>query len=236
MGLSGEVWNRADEPKPDTMSANLYALAVTVFVALGIAFAAAMSLVSLQWTWPFQNGWWLLGFSLGVLLVSICGVFIFTASDNWLVSLIGYALVAGPFGLFLGPVVSLYTPTSVLRVFVITAGIVVVLGLIGAIIPKSLESWGAWLLGGLLVLIVGQLAIPFAGFLGVNIGGALQVWDWVGIVLFAGLTVFDLNRAMRLPHTLDNAVDSAAAVFLDFLNIFIRLLELTGTLKGSSRS
>ncbi|HET6924405.1 MAG TPA: Bax inhibitor-1 family protein, partial [Candidatus Saccharimonadales bacterium] len=92
----------------------------------------------------------------------------------------------------------------------------------------SLESWGAWLLGGLVVLLIGYFAVGIFGALGINIGGALTGWDWLGVALFSALVVFDLNRAMRYPRTLDNAIDSAAAVFLDFLNIFIRLLELTG--------
>jgi len=33
---------------------------------------------------------------------------------------------------------------------------------------------------------------------------------------------------MRLPRTLDNAIDCAAAVFVDFVNLFIRLLMLLG--------
>lgn len=185
-----------------------------------------MSRVSLNW--HFASGWLLLGFALGVLVVSIAGTFVFNSSENPLVSLIGYAMVAGPFGLLLGPVIAEYTPASVLKVFIITTAMVVILGLVGAVIPESLESWGSWLLGGLLILILGYFLVPLAGFFGANVGGAMTILDWVGVALFGALVVFDLNRAMRLPRTLDNSIDCAAAVFMDFINIFIRLLSIMG--------
>jgi FtsH-binding integral membrane protein len=235
MSLSSEVWGRAgDRHARHSMSRNLYALSVTFFTTLGIVFAACMSAVSYHWT--FTSKWQVILFALGVLVVGIVGTVIFNVSANPLLSLFGYALVAGPFGLLLGPVVAQYTVASVLRVFVITAAMVIVLGIVGAVIPESLESWGAWLMGGLLVLLFGYFAIPIFGSLGIPMGGALRLWDWVGIALFAALVVFDLNRAMRLTRTLDNSIDSAAAVFLDFINIFIRLLAIMGQSNSSSSS
>ena len=55
--------------------------------------------------------------------------------------------------------------------------------------------------------------------------------DWLGLLLFGAFVVFDLNRAIRIPYTMDNAVDSAMAIYLDFINIFIRLLSLMGQKK-----
>jgi FtsH-binding integral membrane protein len=66
------------------------------------------------------------------------------------------------------------------------------------------------------------------GAFGVNIGGAMTVLDWIGVVLFSAYVIFDMNRAMRLPRTLDNSIDAAVAVYLDFANLFVRLLSLLG--------
>lgn len=217
------------------MSKNLYALSITGFTAAGIIFAALMSRISLHWTWPVHSQWWFLGFALGVLAVSLIGALIVNASDHPMVSLFGYTLISGPFGLLLGPVVAQYTAASVMHVFVLTSLIVIVLGVVGVVIPESLESWGIWLMGGLLVLIVSFFAVPIAAALGFHhVGSMLVAWNWLGLVIFAGLTIFDLNRAMRLPRTLDNAIDCSAAVFLDFINIFIRLLALMGQSNSSS--
>jgi FtsH-binding integral membrane protein len=228
-GFTSDVWDRQnDRSTPHTMSKNLYALGLSFFVLAGIVFAACFSAISYHW----QLGKWsAIGLALGVLVVSILGTLLFNASDNAFVSTIGYAMVAGPFGLLLGPFVAQYTTASVVRVFAITAGMVIVLGIVGAVIPESLESWGAWLLGGLTILILGYFAAPLLSAFGIPTGGALKLLDWLGIVLFSAFVVFDLNRAMRLPRTANNMVDSAASVFMDFVNIFIRLLALTGQTK-----
>lgn len=224
--LSASVWTRSSSSRAHTLSKNLYALSITGFTAAGIIFAALMSRLTLRL--HFTSSWQPIVMAAGVLLVSLLGIVIFNASDKPAVSLLGYALVAGPFGLLLGPMVAQYTKASVIRVFAVTTLLVLVLGIVGAIIPESLESWRGWLLGGLIILLVGYFAAPIFALFGLPIGGALTALDWVGVLLFSGLVIFDLNRAMRLPRTLDNSIDAAAAVFLDFINIFIRLLALTG--------
>ncbi|MEK9152136.1 MAG: Bax inhibitor-1 family protein, partial [Patescibacteria group bacterium] len=169
--------------------------------------------------------------ALGSFAVAIVGIFIALGSDNPVISLFGYGLVVISEGLLLGPVLALYTQASIAKVFLVTSGMVTVLGAAGIIYPKSLASWGGWLFGGLLLLILGLLIVPIAAAFGVNVGGALTVLDWVGIVLFGAYVIYDLNRAMDLERTLDNTVDVALAVYLDFINIFIRLLRLYGEKK-----
>lgn len=218
MSMSSSVWDRSGY---GTMSKNLFALSVSGFTAAGIAASAVAAYYTQKW----ELG---LVFILGVLAVTIAGVVIALKSDNPVISLLGYAMVAIPFGAMLGPVVATYTTASVVRVLFVTTGMTVVLGIVGAMIPESLESWGTWLLGGLTVLIIGSFAIPIAGLFGLPIEGALTWLDWAGVAIFSGYVVFDWNRAMRVPRTLDNSIDCALAIYLDFVNLFIRLLELTG--------
>lgn len=181
---------------------------------------------SFHWVGPVNQ--WL--FFIGVLVTSFAGVFIALGSDKPAISLLGYAMVAGPFGLLLGPVVGMYTALSVVKVIFVTGLVTGVLTFIGATIPDSLESWGGWLFGGLCILILGQFAIPLAAWLipGFPVQGALTLWDWVGVLLFSAYIIFDMNRAMRVPATVDNAIDCALALYLDIINLFIRLLELMG--------
>jgi FtsH-binding integral membrane protein len=221
-------WARAERSSANdgTLSRRGYALALAFFTAAGMAFAALLSTVSLHW--KITNGWVMAGFCLGVLAVSLLGTFISYSSDNPVVSLFGYALVAGPFGLLLGPFVAHYTTASVMKVLGLTIVLVVGLGVVGALIPKSLDHWSGWLIGGAIVLIGGYFLVPLLGLLGVAVGGALTLLDWVGVVLFSAWVIYDLNRAMRLPHTVDNAIDCASAIFMDVINLFIRLLSLFG--------
>lgn len=212
------VWNRSGS---DLMSKNLFAFMVAMWTAFGIAVSAGGAYFArdVDLGWPFL---------IGVLAAGIIGVIIALTSDNPLISLAGYLMVAIPFGVMLGPVVAMYTAASVVRVFFVTTGVVVVLGIVGAVIPDSLESWGSWLLGALTLLLIGYFIVPIAGMFGLPIDHALNWMDWIGILVFSAYVIYDLNRAMRVPYTMDNAIDCALAVYLDFVNIFIRLLALTG--------
>ncbi|HEX6462308.1 MAG TPA: Bax inhibitor-1 family protein [Candidatus Saccharimonadales bacterium] len=166
-----------------------------------------------------------------MLAVSLLGVLIAHASPYPAVSLIGYALVAGSFGLLCGPLLALYETSSILKVLAITGSVVLILGLIGALLPDDLSAWGLWLFGGLLLLIGAQFIVPLLGSFGIPVEGAMTLVDWIGLVVFGALVLYDLNRAVRLPYTHDNAVDSAVAIYLDFINIFIRLLAIMGQQK-----
>lgn len=228
--FSNPVWDRANDygAVSDGISRRLYMLLVCVWTTIGVAFSAATSFISQGWNLKAWNVWLVLLFYIAILGVSLLGVYVSNRSDNPVVSAFGYALVAGPFGLMLGPLLATYTTMSVVKVFILTSAVVLVLGIVGVVIPDDLASWGTPLLGGLLLLLGGYFLVPLMGFFGIPIAGAMTVLDWVGLVIFGALVIFDLNRAVRLPHTVDNAIDSAVAIYLDFINIFIRLLSLMG--------
>lgn len=218
-GFSSSVWDRVGSAH--TLSKRTYAALITFWTAAGIGASAVAA-------WHSQGaeiGW---GMMIGIFVISICGIIMALTSDNPIISLVGYAMVALPFGYMLGPVIALYTTASVVKVLAVTTSVVVVLGIAGAVHPGSLEHWGSFLFGALLILIFGHLLIPAAGYFGIPIEGALTFWDWVGVFVFSLYVIFDMNRAMRLERTHDNAIDSALAVYLDFVNLFIRLLSIMG--------
>jgi FtsH-binding integral membrane protein len=52
--------------------------------------------------------------------------------------------------------------------------------------------------------------------------------------LFCAYIIYDWNRALRLPYTVDNAIDAAVALYLDIMNLFIHLLRILGKSQSSS--
>ena len=56
----------------------------------------------------------------------------------------------------------------------------------------------------------------------------MTLWDLAGVALFSAYVVYDLNRAMSIPYSMKNAIDAAVEVYLDLINLFIRLLSLLG--------
>ncbi len=217
------VWDRTSTGR-EGMSKRAFAMLLTFWTAFGIAASAVGAVVSYGW----QPSWLLI---IGTLVASIAGVIIALKSDNPVFSFLGYMMITIPFGLLLGPVVALYTTASVIKILFVTTGMVVGLGIVGAVWPRSLESWGAWLFGALLILLLGSVVTMIAGAFGVPVQGAMRLWDWVGVGLFSAYVIYDLNRAMRVERTHDNAIDCAVAVYLDFANLFIRLLSLFGARK-----
>ena len=74
------------------------------------------------------------------------------------------------------------------------------------------------LIGSLLVEVIGGLVFHLP----------LDIMDYVVVVIFAGYVGYDWARAQAYPKTLDNAVDSAADIYVDIVNIFIRILSILG--------
>ncbi len=227
--LESNVWNRTGAGE---ISRQAYALLLCAFTAAGITFSTYFSMLSRDWDMKAWGEWQMTGFFVAIIVSAIAGTLIANRSDNPLVSTFGFALVAGPFGLMLGPVVASYTTASVLRVLVLTVLMTLILVVIGAVTPKNLSGWANWLFGGLVILLLGMFAVPVMAVVGIPVEGAMTLLDWAGLVLFGAFVIFDLNRAMRVPHTIDNAVDCALALYVDMINIFIRLLSIMGQSKN----
>lgn len=217
--LNTGVWKRSGS---DTVGKGMFSLIITGLTALGIGITAFCSSLTLT----AEINWVAI---VVAVVIALIGTVVSVRSNNPVLSLVGYGLIAIPLGLITGPVVAQYTEASIVRVLFVTAGLVLGLGLIGALIPRDLSGWGNILLGLLLMLILGYFLVPLASIFGLNVGGALTGLDLVGVVIFGALVIYDWNRAMRIPRTLDNAIDVAIQIYLDFFNIFLRLLSLTGT-------
>ena len=56
----------------------------------------------------------------------------------------------------------------------------------------------------------------------------MTILDYAVALIFCGYIGLDWCRAQRYPKTLDNAIDSAADIYLDVVNLFIRVLSITG--------
>jgi FtsH-binding integral membrane protein len=118
---------------------------------------------------------------------------------------------------------------SVTTAFVGAAGIFGAAALYGIVTGRDLTSLGGLLFAGLIGIVVASLANIFIG------GDELSfIIGIVGVVLFTGLTAYDIQRIkdgrMAWVRDRENAsVLGALALYLDFVNIFEMLLRLTGS-------
>jgi modulator of FtsH protease len=129
------------------------------------------------------------------------------------------------FGLGMGPAVAYYTATSPRAVWQAagaTALFMAACGSFGYATRHDLSIVGRISFFALLGLILVGIVLIF-----VRIPGADLAWSIIGLVTFAGLTMFDFQR-LRRSQDLNSAPVIAASIFLDALNVFLFFLRIFG--------
>jgi len=161
-------------------------------------------------------------FLIGYFASCFFGVYLFRKSDNPFVSFIGYNFVVVPFGLIVNMIVSQYNPEVVIEAIKISGGVTVLMMILGSMFPGFFKKISGALTMALIVVIVIEVFQLF--ILKIH-----QNWiDWVIAVIFCGYIGFDWGRANQIPKTIDNAVDSAAALYMDIIILFLRILRILG--------
>lgn len=163
-----------------------------------------------------------LAFFVGYFVSCIAGVLIYTKSDNPVISFLGYNLVVVPFGLVVNLAVSRYTPGLVLNAVVVTGAVTAIMLVLGTLYPAFFFGIARALFVSLIVVIIVELVAVFLfGYRG-------TIFDWAVAIIFCGYIGYDWARANAIPKTVDNAVDSAAALYMDIIILFLRILRLLG--------
>jgi hypothetical protein len=137
-------------------------------------------------------------------------------------------------GLSISSIFAVYTGFSIARTFFVTAIAFGGLSLYGYTTKKDISGWGAFLIMGVIGLIVASIVNLFL------VSAAMQ-WavSIIGVLIFAGLTAYDTQKikntylAMRSTpggeaYLEKGAVMGALNLYLDFLNMFMFLLHFLG--------
>lgn len=170
---------------------------------------------------------------IGYLISCLAGIFMSHKSSNPIVSFIGYNLVVVPCGLILSITVSAYTRSGagdlVLQAFIYTAIITACMIGLSIAIPEFFSKLGGLLLGALIGLVLAELINIFF------IHKDQSYIAWIGAAIFSLYIGYDYWRAQQYAKTIDNAVDSAVDIYLDIINLFLKILRVLGSRGGSSR-
>lgn len=125
-----------------------------------------------------------------------------------------------------------YTKSTINRAFLITAVMFGVMAFIGKVTDVDLTKLGNILLIGLVGVIVASLINIFIGSTMLELGITV-----IAIVIFLGLTAYDMQKIQRIAaegYGMSPAVVSlwgAMELYLDFINLFLRVLQLMGRKK-----
>ncbi len=201
------------------ISANLYNLTIGAVLCWGfwvnwlmVSTIPVASIIAIP-TWMFFVGYFASCF---------LGVYLFSNSDKPIISFLGYNLVVIPFGLIINLVVSQYDPSLVVDAMLVTGLVTGIMMVLGTLFPAFFKRISGALSVALIAVILVELFQIF--ILGIH-----QTWiDWAVVVIFCGYIGYDWGRANQIPKTLDNAIDSAAALYMDIINLFLRILRIMG--------
>ncbi len=137
---------------------------------------------------------------------------------------------AGLVGLSLAGIFLVYTSTSIARIFFITAATFAATSLYGYTTRRDLSSFGSFLFMGVIGIVIASLVNIFIGSTALQF--AISV---ITVLVFTGLTAYDTQRIKEVYLASDagdvmakKALLGALALYLDFINIFLALLQLFG--------
>jgi uncharacterized protein len=136
-------------------------------------------------------------------------------------------------GISLSSIFLVYTHTSIVRVFFITAATFGALSLYGYTTKRDMSGMGSFLFMGLIGIIIASVVNLFLA------SSMLQfIVSVVGVLVFAGLTAWDTQRlkndyiygyASQGGDVAERAaITGALSLYLNFINLFTLLLQLLG--------
>ncbi len=144
-----------------------------------------------------------------------------------------FYVYASLMGLSLASIFAIYTGTSIAQTFLVTAIAFAGLSLYGYTTKRDLSAFGTFLMMGLIGIVVASIVNIFLG------SSALQfAISVIGLLVFAGLTAFDTqsikNEYIQHAQMGDSewlgksAIMGALRLYLDFINMFMFLLQFLG--------
>ena len=168
-----------------------------------------------------------------VMLAPLGFVFYLSARINKMsisAAQITFWIFSGIMGLSLSSLFIEFTHSSIARVFFITSGTFAAMSLYGYTTKKDLTRLGGFLFMGLIGIIIASVVNIFIG------SSALQfAISVIGVLVFVGLTAYDTQKIKNMYYAGDSestgskkALMGALRLYLDFINLFILLLQLFG--------
>ena len=177
------------------------------------------------------------GVVFGLIIAELVLAVIFTARFNKLsfnAASILFCLYALLTGVSLSIVFLAYTEESIASTFFVTAGTFGAMSLFGYLTKRDLSAWGRYLLMALLGIIIASVVNIF-----MNSTKVMWITTYIGVVVFVLLTAYDTqkiknmlaNRGEVNESSLKLALYGSFMLYLDFINLFLKLLKIMGKRK-----
>src|SRR5260370_613071 len=171
-----------------------------------------------------------------VMLAPLAIVFIFSAGIQRMsfgTAQLLYWGYSALMGLSLGFIFLIYTHASIATTFFITAAMFAGMSLYGYTTKADLTKMGSFMMMGLIGIIIASVVNIFLASSALYF--AISV---IGVVVFVGLTAWDTQQIKEMyvdeayaggEAATKTAIMGALRLYLDFINLFMMLLQLLGT-------
>jgi FtsH-binding integral membrane protein len=131
-------------------------------------------------------------------------------------------------------ILSLYAASSVLGVFITSSAVFGIMAVAGYTTDQDLTKFGSLMIMGLMGMIIASVVNMF-----IQSPGMSQVISYIGVIVFVGLTAYDVQKLKRIGAGLEfgaadtkkMAIMGALTLYLDFINLFLSLLRIFGSRK-----
>ena len=214
-----------------------YMLKVYNYMTIGLLITAGVSYLlansslgliffSLETGQPNLLGW--IAILAPFVLIFMMGSAV--SSGNSTTAFTLFVVYSALFGISLTTIFWVYTGISILRVFLITAGMFAGMSLYGYTTKRDLTKFGSFMMMGLIGIIIAAIVNIFLK------SPALYLTTSVlGVVIFVGLTAWDTWKIRQIYDSNDSdnvvaskAIYGALMLYMDFINLFLYLLRFLG--------
>ena len=171
-----------------------------------------------------------------LLIIELVAVIVFSLLFRklppWAVGIL-YFVYSMINGVTLSVIFAVFELYSIVYLFVVSAIIFAVLGIIGYKTNADLSRWSPYktvfLIAGLVLSLLNLFIFKNSTF--------DLILDWIILAIFCGVTIYDINRIklMQSEPSINQEkihIYCAMQLYLDFINIFLRILSIFGKRKN----
>jgi FtsH-binding integral membrane protein len=199
---------------------NYMFLAVITSMVTAFAVSTSTALMAFLFTGAVK---WLVIFAPLVAVIALTFLQERMSLGQLRLALLGFAAVMG---LSMATIFVVYTVGSIVSAFMGASVLFGTMSFYGYFTKRNLDSVGRFMFVGLIAIIIASVINLFIGS-----SVAQMVISAIAIIVFLGLTAYDTQKIReQVSYSNDGRAEvmGALTLYLDFINLFIHLLQLFG--------
>jgi FtsH-binding integral membrane protein len=209
-----------------------YMISVFNYMAIGLALTGFVAF-TVSNSPQMMAAMWGSGLHWVIMLAPLAMVFFLSFKINTLsfaTAQMLFFVYSGLMGLSLSSIFMVFKLGSIAQVFFITSSVFAAMSLYGYTTKRDLSGMGSFLFMGLIGIVIASLVNMFLH------NSVMQlVISVIGVIVFTGLTAYDIQQIKSIYYEGDGAetlgkkaIIGALRLYLDFINLFISLLQIFG--------